>query len=510
MAAVRQQCRDYARRFPARHRAAARSREPRPRLHARARAREQRGARSDEARSEPTAVVIAAPPPEPTPSPPRRRPGPSPSPDPSPSPSPSPTPWRRPAPTPSPSSDPGSVTSGRRRPADARHSGPMGPAAVPPVDGGTPARPRRHCGCCRRFPSCASGRLTRPARRYAPHRARAALGAPDRHPLPRASCPARRLAPERLGHHGSTHWSAISRPGRASTSRSPQRAASASGRRSGSARRGRRPSGGTAAWLARWVEPRAMSDWLSRRDGALRRLLPPVVAFMVAFVVAPARPAGGLSARDRERCQSGSGHSAPTALRGVQPLPDLRRPNQARLRLRERTGAVRMASPQPSEPASRPVASPRRRRLRDDGVARCPPASAAGACRPAGRRSRRRPRAHRAPLPVKGVADRRRSRQRRPSTPRELRLVRMSAGRPHRGVGVPAACEAARLLYRRVAAGGPRSAWRCWGAVLAGVWADEHAARARPTPPAEAAAGQRRTDARLTVPASWRPAPLVP
>ena len=98
-----------------------------------------------------------------------------------------------------------------------------------------------------------------------------------------------------------------------------------------------------------------MSDWLSRRDGALRRLLPPVVAFMVAFVVS-AGASGGSSAR-----VTASGAAAdpviraPTALRSVEPLPDLRRP-RAELRLRERTGAVRMASPQPSEPASRPVA----------------------------------------------------------------------------------------------------------------------------------------------------------
>ena len=82
----------------------------------------------------------------------------------------------------------------------------------------------------------------------------------------------------------------------------------------------------------------------------------------------------------------------------------------------------------------------------------------------------------------------------------------MSAGRPHAGVGVPAACGRPRLPYRRVAAAAALGL-ALLGAVLAGVWAGRHAAQAEPTQPAEGrqvSAG----DARLTVPATWRPAPL--
>jgi hypothetical protein len=98
-----------------------------------------------------------------------------------------------------------------------------------------------------------------------------------------------------------------------------------------------------------------MSDWLSRRDGAVRRLLPPVVAFMAAFAVS-AGVSGGSSGRE-----TASGAAAdpvirtPTALRSVEPLPHLRRP-PADLHPRKRTEAARTASPQPSEPATRAVA----------------------------------------------------------------------------------------------------------------------------------------------------------
>lgn len=103
-----------------------------------------------------------------------------------------------------------------------------------------------------------------------------------------------------------------------------------------------------------------MSDWLSWRDEAVRRLLPPVVTFMAAFAVS-AGASGGSSGR-----VIASGAVAepvirtPAALRGVEPLPDLRRRHRrprAEPHPPERTEAVRVASPQQTEPTERTVAT---------------------------------------------------------------------------------------------------------------------------------------------------------
>ena len=82
----------------------------------------------------------------------------------------------------------------------------------------------------------------------------------------------------------------------------------------------------------------------------------------------------------------------------------------------------------------------------------------------------------------------------------------MSIGPPHAGVRVPAAYGRHRLPHRRVAAAAALGL-ALLAAVLAGVWAGRHAAAAEPTQPAEDRQ-VRAGDARLTVPATWRPAPL--
>ena len=164
-----------------------------------------------------------------------------------------------------------------------------------------------------------------------------------------------------------------------------------------------------------------MSDRLSRGEEALRRWLLPVSAFVVAFAVT-AGTSGGVPGRV---VASGSAAEADpatrmppaTALRGVEPLPDLRRQHR---RPRMRAAAVRVADP----PATASSRRPPRRLPRPPRRRRPYPRRLTHRRRPYPRRlthrrwphprPRRRPRRaphRRSPFP-------RRSRRRRPSTPR--------------------------------------------------------------------------------------------